>query len=104
ASAATGPRLSRAELSPVALRILSAAVLAPVPLAAIWFGEPWLAVLAALAGAVMAWEWGRLCQGRAWSGSGALLIGIVVAAVVVGASRGVVAGVALAAVGAACVY
>lgn len=75
-----------------------------MPLAAIWFGEPWLAVLAALAGAVMAWEWGRLCQGRAWSGSGGLLIGIVVAAVVVGASRGVAAGVALAAVGAACVY
>jgi phosphatidate cytidylyltransferase len=86
------------------LRVVSAAVLAPVPLAAIWFGEPWLAVLAALAGGVMAWEWGRLCQGRAWSGSGELVIGIVVAAVVAGASGGVVDGVAVVAVGAALVW
>lgn len=83
---------------------MSAAVLAPIPLAAIWFGEPWLAALSALAGGVMAWEWGRLCQGRSWSGSGGLLIGVVVAAVIVGASRGVVEGVTVAVVGAALVY
>jgi phosphatidate cytidylyltransferase len=96
--------LSRAELNPVALRVVSAAVLAPIPLAAIWFGEPWLAVLAALAGGGMAWEWGRLCQDRAWSGSGGLLIGIVVGAVIVGASRGVAEGVAVAGIGSALVW
>jgi phosphatidate cytidylyltransferase len=84
--------------------VVSAAVLAPVPLAAIWFGEPWLAMLAALAGGVMAWEWGRLCQGRARSGSGGLVIGIVAAAVVAGASAGVVYGVAVAVGGAALVW
>jgi phosphatidate cytidylyltransferase len=83
---------------------VSGAVLAPIPLAAIWFGEPWLAALAVLAGGLMAWEWGRLCQGRAWSGSGKLLIGIVAAAVIVGASRGVVDGVVVAAVGATLVW
>jgi phosphatidate cytidylyltransferase len=85
------------------LRVVSGAVLAPIPLAAIWFGGPWLAALAVLAGGVMAWEWSRLCQGRAWSASGQLLIGIVAAAVIVGESRGVVDGVVVAAVGAALV-
>lgn len=84
--------------------MVSGAVLAPVPLAAIWFGEPWLAMLAAAAGAGMAWEWGRLCQGRAWSGSGELLMAIVVAAVMLGAGRGVVDGVAVAVVGAVFVW
>jgi phosphatidate cytidylyltransferase len=84
--------------------VVSGVVLAPIPLAAIWFGEPWLAALAALAGGLMAWEWGRLCQRRAWSGSGELLIGIVAAAVIAGASRGVVDGVAIAVVGAVLVW
>ncbi len=83
---------------------MSAAVLAPVPLAAIWFGEPWLALLAGLAAALMAWEWGRLCQRGGWGRSGALLIAVVVLAMIAGASRGVAPGVAIAAIGGVLVY
>jgi phosphatidate cytidylyltransferase len=96
--------LSRAELNPVALRVVSAVVLAPVPLAAIWFGEPWLAALAVLAGGVMAWEWGRLCQRGALRNSGYLLICVVIAAVIAGASRGVGDGIGVACIGAVLVY
>ncbi len=42
------------------LRILSALVLAPVALAAVWFGSPFLPVLVALAAIGMGWEWARL--------------------------------------------
>jgi phosphatidate cytidylyltransferase len=41
-------------------RILSAAVLLPLVIAAIWFGTPWFDVLVALFAAVMAWEWTRI--------------------------------------------
>jgi len=47
------------------LRAISALALAPIAIAAVWFGAPWLPLLTALAAAVMAWEWGRLCgRGR----------------------------------------
>src|SRR3546814_6127746 len=48
-------------------RILSAAVLAPLVLLAIHAGGLWLAAFMAAAGAVMGWEWARLCNqiGRA---------------------------------------
>lgn len=42
--------------------MLSGLALAPFPIAAIWFGRPWLPLLTALAAAVMAWEWGCLCR------------------------------------------
>ncbi|WP_142847017.1 phosphatidate cytidylyltransferase [Telmatospirillum sp. J64-1] len=45
-------------------RILSALVLAPLALAAIWFGSPWFTLLAALAGAIMGWEWARIVTDR----------------------------------------
>jgi phosphatidate cytidylyltransferase len=72
------------------LRVASALVLAPLPLMAIWFGGVWLALLTAAAGAIMAWEWGRLCRGatarrgRAGIGERAL-VAIVVAAISVAA-------------------
>jgi phosphatidate cytidylyltransferase len=47
------------------LRILSALVLAPLALAAVWFGAPFLPALVALAGAGMGWEWARLSRVRA---------------------------------------
>jgi phosphatidate cytidylyltransferase len=71
----------------LAWRILSALVLAPVAVAAVWFGWPWLPIVTALAGAVMAWEWARLCRtgrgrGRRRLGiSGVLLVAAVVLAV-----------------------
>ena len=45
-------------------RVLSALVLAPLALAAIWFGFPWIDLLAALAAPLMAMEWIRLTRGR----------------------------------------
>jgi phosphatidate cytidylyltransferase len=83
---------------------MSAVVLAPIPLAAIWFGEPWLGMLAVVAGGVMAWEWGRLCQRGALRNSGYLLICVIVAAVIAGASRNVADGIGMACIGAVFVY
>lgn len=68
------------------LRILSALVLAPVALAAIWFGSPWLPLLTTLAGAGMAWEWARLCCGRPLGNSGWAVIGTVSCAVLLAAA------------------
>jgi phosphatidate cytidylyltransferase len=44
-------------------RILSAVVLAPLVLLAIWFGDLWFAALVILAAGLMGWEWARLCNG-----------------------------------------
>ena len=61
------------------LRIVSALVLIPVALAAVWFGGAWLALLVAAAGAAMAWEWGRLAA------SGSTVRQAIIVAAVVGA-------------------
>jgi len=63
ASGVTVRRLAPAEAGSLRLRVLSALVLAPLPLIAIWFGGPLLPILTILAAVVMAWEWGRLCGG-----------------------------------------
>ena len=42
-------------------RLVSALTLAPVALAAVYFGSPWFELLTTLAAALMAWEWDRLC-------------------------------------------
>jgi phosphatidate cytidylyltransferase len=63
---------------------MSALTLAPLPIAAIWFGEPWLALLTALAAALMAWEWGRLCRGGRAAATGAMPVRIVLVGVVLG--------------------
>ncbi|MBV8777427.1 MAG: phosphatidate cytidylyltransferase [Alphaproteobacteria bacterium] len=71
-------------------RIVSALALAPLPLAAIWLGGPWLPILTVIAAIVMAWEWSRLC------GGGPALLAAVAAAVVAAATAGVGYGVAVA--------
>ncbi len=63
------------------LRVVSALALAPFPVAAVWFGSPWLPLLTALAGAVMAWEWGRLCRCAGSGASQVVLVGVVLATV-----------------------
>lgn len=68
------------------LRTLSALVLAPVAIAAIWFGSPWLPLLAAAAGTGMAWEWARLCGGGTLGDTGWAVIGSVCFAVFLGAT------------------
>ena len=45
-------------------RVLSAAVLGPILLAAVWFGFPWIDLVAALAAPIMVAEWFRLTPGR----------------------------------------
>ncbi len=45
-------------------RALSAAVLGPIALAAIWFGAEWFMLLVAVGTAVLAWEWVHLCGAR----------------------------------------
>jgi phosphatidate cytidylyltransferase len=62
-------------------RLLSALVLVPVALAAVWCGTPAVTPLVAGAAGLMAWEWGRLI-GRMRTGlDAALFIGAAVAAV-----------------------
>ena len=62
-------------------RILSALVLAPLALAAVWFGSVSFAVLAAIAGVVAAWEWTRLCLGHFGAGGWVLALMTVVVTV-----------------------
>ncbi|HEV2301624.1 MAG TPA: phosphatidate cytidylyltransferase [Stellaceae bacterium] len=86
------------------LRVLSALALAPLPIAAIWFGSPWLPLLTAAAAAVMAWEWGRLCRHGRFGAAGLILVGAVVAAVAPAAVAQSGFAVALALTGAALVF
>jgi phosphatidate cytidylyltransferase len=67
------------------LRILSAAVLAPLAIAAAWFGGPLLAVVTLLAATLMGWEWGRLTDRGRFAARGALVMATEVAGVGVAA-------------------
>jgi len=59
-AASAPPPAPPASGSALGARIASALVMVPVALAIVWYGGPWIAGLAALAAALMAWEWGRL--------------------------------------------
>jgi phosphatidate cytidylyltransferase len=80
-NADTVRRLARDDFGSLRPRVLSAITLAPLPVAAIWFGSPWLPLLTALAGALMAWEWGRLCHRGRFDATGIVLVGVVLAAI-----------------------
>ena len=82
---------------------MSALILAPVAIAVAWFGWPWLPILTALAGAVMAWEWARLCRAGRIGISGVVLIGTVLAAVAAAAANMLAPAVGLSLAGAAIV-
>jgi phosphatidate cytidylyltransferase len=86
------------------LRILSALVLAPLPIIAIWFGEPFLSILTLAAAVVMAWEWGRLCSGGSTGRAASVLIGAVAIALLAASLSGFAAGVLLAWGGAVVVW
>jgi len=97
-------RLAPAEAGSLRLRILSALVLAPLPIVAIWFGGPVLTVLTIAAAIVMAWEWGRLCGGgTAGFAAPALIVGIA-AAVIAASLGGIGVGILLALTGALVVW
>ena len=59
-------------------RLLSALVLAPLVLGAIYLGPPYSDALILLAGAAMAWEWARLCAGDPLRPAEYLFIGAVI--------------------------
>jgi len=86
------------------LRTCSALVLAPIAVAAVWFGSPYLVGMTAAAAAVMAWEWARLCGGARLGAGGFVLIAVVLAAIAVAATAAVAAAIATALLGAAIVY
>lgn len=61
-------------------RILSALVLAPLALAAVYYGTPWLELMLVAAAAEMAREWSKLCDGgKTMPGGLVLAAGAVVA-------------------------
>ncbi len=65
ASAADAPASGRTgRFRGLPLRILSALILGPLLLAAIWFGFPWIDLVAAAAAPIMIWEWTKLTRGR----------------------------------------
>jgi phosphatidate cytidylyltransferase len=98
------PLLARAEPGPLTLRILSALVLAPIAVAAVWFGSPWLPILTAIAAAGMAWEWARLCRGGRVGTTGAVLIAAVLVAIIAAVTAGIGPAIAVAAAAAAIVF
>lgn len=91
---------SPARASGLKARILSALLMAPVALAAVWFGSPWLEVLTVAVAAVMAWEWGRLCGSGSFGPSGKLALVVVVLVVLLGAAGRSGMGLAVGVVGA----
>jgi len=99
ASGATEHRLAPAEAGSLRLRILSALALAPLPIAAIWFGGPFLTALTVAAAIVMAWEWARLCGGGTAGVAAPVLIVAIAVAVVAASLWGIGAGVLLALAG-----
>lgn len=99
-NAASAHRPARpAKPSALGPRILSALVLAPAALAAVWWGVPATAAFVALAAGLMAWEWGTLV-GRLRTGVDAgLFIGTAAAAVLAAGFVSVGIGALVAAAG-----
>lgn len=58
---ATAPPAPDTRSGGLRARILSALVLAPLALAAVWAGAPWFEMMIALATGLAAWEWCRMC-------------------------------------------
>jgi phosphatidate cytidylyltransferase len=84
------------------LRILSAAVLAPLAILAAWLGGPLLAVVTILAASGMGWEWGRLTdRGHRLRPSGILIAATEVTGTGLAALGRPLAGIAVLLAGAA---
>lgn len=79
------PWPARVETSRKRVRVISALILAPPVLAAIYFGTPYMEIFVLAAGAIVAWEWVRLCDGGTVAPHGWLAIAAVVGALLVGA-------------------
>ncbi|HEV2678495.1 MAG TPA: phosphatidate cytidylyltransferase [Aliidongia sp.] len=77
----------------------SALVMIPVALAAVWYGTPWSSGLAALAAALMAWEWGRMVGRSPQLMDGLMLAAIAAASVLAGAYVAIWLGLLVGALG-----
>jgi phosphatidate cytidylyltransferase len=64
ASATKPPAASPARFRGLLLRVVSAVILGPLLLAAVWYGFPWIDLVAALCAPIMIGEWFRLTRGR----------------------------------------
>lgn len=62
ASAADARSVGSGRFAGLLIRALSAVVLGPLVLAAVWFGFPWIDLVAAVAAPVMIFEWTRLTR------------------------------------------
>jgi phosphatidate cytidylyltransferase len=71
--------------SALGTRVISALVLVPPVLVAIYFGPPFSDLLIMAGGAVLAWEWARLCGGRLLGPPGFATMAAVVAVLAAGA-------------------
>jgi len=71
--------LIQTDLSNLSLRIISAAVILPVVLLALWYGGWAFAALLGLFGAVMCWEWSSLCGARSMAEQGPMVLAAAVA-------------------------
>jgi phosphatidate cytidylyltransferase len=74
--AASAASVPPARFRGLLLRIASAVVLGPLLLAAIWFGFPWIDLVAAIAAPLMIGEWLRLTRGRPLARGGFILYSI----------------------------
>jgi phosphatidate cytidylyltransferase len=85
--------LAASERDALVLRILSAAILAPLGALAAWLGGPLLAGLTILAAAIMGWEWGRLTDRGRFGPSGMLVAATEVAGASLAALGSPLAGI-----------
>ena len=65
-------------MSTLTKRILSALVMAPVALGAVWLGGIWYCLFVTIVGCLMAWEWTGLTEGNPWSVRSAVLAAVVI--------------------------
>jgi len=84
-TAATVDTVPPTERSALRQRVISALALAPIPLVAAFLGRPFWDVLIAATGALMAWEWARLCGRGAASPVGMATIAVAPLIVAIGA-------------------
>ena len=94
-------RLAASKQDTLALRILSAAILAPLGVLAAWLGGPLLAGLTILAAAGMGWEWGRLTDHGRFEARGLLVAATTAAAASLAASGWPIGGIGALVAGAA---
>jgi phosphatidate cytidylyltransferase len=98
-TAAIAGTVPPADGSALRKRVVSALILVPVTLGAAYYGWPIWDLLVGVMGALMAWEWGRLCNGGQLPRIGLVALAVGPLVVGVGATIGVGAGLIATAIG-----